>query len=142
DRDSKFIRRNKEPLQLLRATFLMHIRNAKKVEFTSIVQSGMKPFKEELIDYVGLAIDEFKREEEYQAFINMLREYVTKKETEVPIVHVVHGESFIFYDSDGREWSVHQLRALMKKTPLYLLGFPVEEWNLAPFIAMAPEKII
>lgn len=142
DRDSLIIRKNKHPIQLLRAIFLMHIRNAKQVNFASIIKSGMKAFKQDLIDYVGLAIDEFKREEEHQAFLNMVREYITKKAPVIPIIHVVHGNEFSYYSADGGEWSVREIRTLMKKTPLNLLGFPDEEWTLAPLIAMAPEIII
>jgi putative sporulation protein YtxC len=141
DADSKLIRKNKHPIQLLRAIFIMHLRNAKKVYFTSIIKFGMKAFKHDLIDYVGLAIDEVKREEEYQTFVNMLREYILKKEPITSSVYVVEGDEFSYYREDGTKWSAYEIRQAMKKTPLYLLGFPAEEWNLAPLIALAPEII-
>lgn len=141
DEDSKLLRKNKHPIQLLRAIFLMHIRNAHTVHFDSIVQFGMKAFKEDLIHYVGLAIDEFKREEEHQSFVNMLREYIIKKEPLLPLIHVVEGRTFRYFNVAGRPFSKIELRTLMSKAPLYLFGFHEEEWNLAPLIAMAPERI-
>lgn len=141
DEDSRLLRNNKHPIQLLRAIFLMHIRNTQTVHYDSIVKFGMKAFEQDLIDYVGLAIDEFKREEEHQSFINSLREYIVKQEPNVPLVHVVDGPTFGYYDPHGRRYSKLELRSLMRKAPLYLFGFPEEEWNLAPLVAMMPEQI-
>ena len=141
DEDSKMLRKHKHPVQLLRAIFLMHIRNAQTVHFDSIVQFGMKAFKKDLVHYIGLAIDEFKREEEHQSFINTLREYIHTKEPMIPLIHVVEGSPFSYYSTVGRQLSKIELRNIMKKAPLYLFGFPEDEWNLAPLIAMAPEKI-
>lgn len=141
DEDSRLLRNNKHPIQLLRAIFLMHIRNTQTVHYDSIMKFGMKAFERDLIDYVGLAIDEFKREEEHQSFINSLREYIVKQEPNVPLVHVVDGPTFGYYDSHGRRYSKLELRSLMRKAPLYLFGFPEEEWNLAPLVAMMPEQI-
>lgn len=141
DKDCKMLRKNKHPIQLLRAIFLMHIRNAQDVHFDWIVQTGMKAFKQDLIHYVGLAIDEFKREEEHQSFINTLREYIIKKEPAVPLIHVVGGNTFSYYHFTGKPYSKVELRSIMKKVPLYLFGLPEDEWNLTPLIALAPRKI-
>ncbi len=141
DEDSRLLRNNKHPIQLLRAIFLMHIRNTQTVHYDSIVKFGMKAFEQDLIDYVGLAIDEFKREEEHQSFINSLREYIVKQEPNSPLVHVVDGPTFGYYGPHGRRYSKLELRSLMRKAPLYLFGFPEEEWNLAPLVAMMPEQI-
>lgn len=141
DMDSLMIRKNKHPIQLLKAIFLMHIRNAPTIHFDSIVQFGMKVFKQDLINYVGLAIDEFKREEEHQSFINTLREYIIKKEPVIPIIHVREDSVFYYYNGQGRQLTRLELRTLMQKEPLYLIGLPQDEWNLAPLIAMAPKEI-
>ena len=141
DLDCIIIRENKHPIQLLRAIFLMHIRNTQTIHFDSIVQFGMKVFKEDLINYVGLAIDEFKREEEHQSFINTVREYVIKKEPNIPLIHVLEGNPFHYYSETGSLFSKLELHVLMKKEPLYLIGLPQDEWNLAPLVAMAPKEI-
>ncbi len=142
DSDCKMVRKNKHPVQLLKAIFLMHVRNTKIVSFDSIVQFGMKVFKQDLIDYVGLAIDEFKREEEHQSFIHSLREYVLKKESIISPVHVLEGSPFHYYDEQGKLLTKDELRHCITEQPLYLIGFPQDEWNLAPLVAMAPEDII
>lgn len=142
DLDCKMVRKNKHPVQLLKAIFLMHLRNTKTVNFDSIAQFGMKVFKQDLVDYVGLAIDEFKREEEHQSFINSLREYVLKKESIMPLVHVLEGSPFHYYDERGKLLTKNELQHCMSRQPLYLIGLPQDEWNLAPLVAMAPEEIM
>lgn len=142
DPDCKMIRKNKHPVQLLRAVFLMHLRNTEMVHFDSIAQFGMKVFKQDLVEYVGLAIDEFKREEEHQSFINSLREYVIKKESIVPLVLVLEGSPFHYYDEQGRLFTKSEIEQFITKQPLYLIGLPQDEWNLAPLVAMAPQEII
>src|SRR5699024_6418092 len=81
DKDSQHIRKNKDPEQLLQSLFIANIKETASIHYDSLVQFRIKAFKDHLIHYVGLAIDEFKREEEHQAFVNMLREYVATKET-------------------------------------------------------------
>ncbi|MHA6251425.1 sporulation protein YtxC [Oceanobacillus sp. CAU 1775] len=141
DADSIMIRQRKHPIQLLRAIFLMHIRNTTTLHFDSIVKFGMKIFKEELIHYVGLAIDEFKREEEHQSFIQTLREFIKKKESTVPLIHVLEGENFNYFNEQGRPFSKTELITRIKKDPLILFGLSQKEWNLTPLIALAPDRI-
>src|SRR5699024_8565204 len=112
DMDSSIIRKKKHPIQLLRAIFLMHIRNSQTIYFNTAVQSGMKFFKEELIHYVGLAIDEFKREEEHQSFINTLREYIIKKEPAASLIHVLDGNTFHYFDGQGKVYSKQDVNRL------------------------------
>ncbi|WP_382400558.1 putative sporulation protein YtxC [Lentibacillus salinarum] len=141
DDDSQMVRKNKDPSQLLYSLFLANIQQSGSIHFESIVNFQLKVFKNQLIHYVGLAIDEFKREEDHQAFIDMLRGYVKKRTPVVDTVHVLQGEAFSFFKSDGRQFSRMELRTLMQKEPLYIVGLDADELNLSPLITMAPEKI-
>ncbi|RKQ29920.1 putative sporulation protein YtxC [Oceanobacillus halophilus] len=144
DGDSLVVRKNKggDPNQLLVSLFIANIKDTENIHYDSIVKFGLKKFKDQLVQYVGLAIDEYKREEEHQEFVNMLREYITKKDPGMPIIHVLQGSTFVFYKETGKVISNMELRTIMQKEPLYLFGLDGEEMNLAPLIAMAPEKII
>lgn len=141
DEDSLKIRKDKDPRSLLQSLFIANIKNAEAVHFDSIVNFRLNPFKDQLIHYVGLAIDEFKREEDHQEFVNTLRNYITKKKSKVPLIHILQGESFIFFNEHGRRLSNKELRERMQKEALYIFGLDENELNLAPLIAMAPEKI-
>ncbi|HLR79097.1 MAG TPA: putative sporulation protein YtxC [Bacillota bacterium] len=144
EEDQRTPSRSKEkqnPLQLLMSLFLDHVKDTNVIHFDSIVNFRLNVFKDQLIHYVGLAIDEFKREEDHQSFINMLREYISRKEAAYEMIHILQGENFSFFAADGHQFSHRELRTIMQKEPLYIVGLDGEEYNLAPLIAMAPEKI-
>jgi putative sporulation protein YtxC len=141
DDDSLQVRKNKDPSQLLHSLFIANIKSTTTIHYDSIVNFRLKVFKDQLVHYVGLAIDEFKREEDHQAFINMLREYIVKKETSYDEIHVLQGQTFSFYKANGKQFSKMELRTLIQREPLYIAGLDENELNLAPLIAMAPKKI-
>lgn len=142
DQDSMQVRNYKDPQKLLLSLFIVNVKNATTVHYDSIVNFRLKVFKDQLIHLVGLAIDEFKREEDHQAFINMLREYIAKKEPRFPIIHILQGNPFLFFKPSGERFTNMELRMIMRKEPLYIVGLEGDELNLAPLVAMAPEKII
>ncbi|PAV30415.1 hypothetical protein CIL05_08050 [Virgibacillus profundi] len=141
DEDSLQVRNNKDPSQLLHSLFISNIKNTTAIHFDSIVKFRLKVFKDQLIHYVGLAIDEFKREEDHQEFVNMLREYIAKKEPSFKTIHILQGRTFSFFKQNGKRFTKMELRVLMQKEPLYIVGLNDDEMNLAPLVAMAPNKI-
>ncbi|SFB24591.1 putative sporulation protein YtxC [Lentibacillus halodurans] len=141
DDDIQLVRNYKDPSQLLYSLFLTNIKHSEAIHFDSIVHFQLKIFKDQIIHYVGLAIDEFKREEDHQAFIDMLRGYITKRKPVYDTIHILQGNSFSFFTPDGKRFSRMELRMLMQKEPLYIVGLDADELNLSPLIAMAPEKI-
>lgn len=130
-----------EPIQLLFSLFIANIKNSHAIHYDSVIKFGLKAFQDFLIHLVGLAIDEFKREEDHQEFVNMLRNYIEKKKSAIPVVHIVQGNPFTFYKQNGKAFSTMELRTIMKKEPLYIVGLDEDEMNLAPLIAMVPDKI-
>ncbi|MGM8213332.1 sporulation protein YtxC, partial [Virgibacillus sp. W0430] len=139
----KLIDRHKEmePKSSLYSLFMTNIKSSKVIHFDSIIQFQLNSFKERLVYDVGLAIDEFKREEDHQAFIQMLREYVQKKKTIFKEIHVLQGNHFTFYQANGRQLTQNDLHSLMEREPLYIVGLDRNERNLAPLITIAPERI-
>ncbi|TQS76231.1 putative sporulation protein YtxC [Ornithinibacillus gellani] len=130
-----------KPLQQLFHIFLDHVKQMETIHFDSIVKFRLGVVKDQLIHYVGLAIDEFKREEDHQTFINMLREYIEKKKSGFPVIHILQGDPFAFFKSSGKRFSNMELRMLMQQEPLYMVGLDSSEMNLAPLVAMAPNQI-
>ncbi len=141
DDDSQIVRNNKDPSQLLQSLFTANIENTETIHFDSIVNFQLKVFKDQLIHYVGLAIDEIKREEDHQAFVDMLREYIAKREASYSTIHILQGNPFSFFKPNGKRFTKMEMRVLMQKEPLYIVGLDADELNLAPLIAMAPNKI-
>ncbi|WP_234402449.1 putative sporulation protein YtxC [Oceanobacillus damuensis] len=141
EEESKRLRKNKDQRAFLKSLFVVNLKESFEFHFDSIVNFRLKPFKDQLITIVGLAIDEFKREEDHQAFVDMLRAYVIKKEPGFPVIHILQGNTFTFFTDNGKRMTNIDLRVLMKKEPLYIVGLHDNEFNLAPLIAMAPEKL-
>lgn len=135
------IDRLSDPHHLLYLLFYKNIQDHTIIHFDSLVKFRLGTYRNLLIDYVGLAIDEYKHEEDYQAFIDMLRKYIEKKDSMYPEIHVLQGENFTFFLPDGKEISTLELRKLIHEEPLYITGLGVEELNLSPLIAMNPNHI-
>src|SRR5690606_4971084 len=76
DAESIHVRKGVNLKHVLYSAFHRNIQDRTTVHYDSIVKFGLKTFKDDMIHYVGLAIDEYKREEEHQEFINGLRNYV------------------------------------------------------------------
>lgn len=137
----KLMDRKQDPKQALYTIFLNNVKEGKTIHFDSIVKFQLKAFKEQLIHDVGIAIDEFKREEDHQAFIQMLREYIQKKKSSFKEIHILQRNYFTFYQANGEQITQRQLSTIMQKEPLYIVGLDIRERNLAPLITMAPEEI-
>lgn len=121
--------------------FKSNLSNKQIVHFDSVINFQMQSFKNYLIDVVGLAIDEFKREEEHQDFIHSVREYIGKRKVKQDEIHIVQGNPFLFYNNNGNKYTTKQLKKIMYNEPLYVVGLDDTEMNLAPLIALLPNKI-
>ncbi|SDK42469.1 putative sporulation protein YtxC [Sediminibacillus albus] len=123
-------------------SFQSNIHSGEIVHFDSVVNFRLQTYREELIEIIGMAIDEFKREEDYQSFVQSLREYVAKKKSKFQVVHVIQGQHFKFYKSSGKPFSKMEIKMLIQQEPLYIVGLDEAELNITPLLAMAPEQII
>ncbi len=139
--DHPQLKNSTRPTQLLLSLFIENITNVTVIHFDSIVKFRLNIFKSQLLDYIGLAIDEYKQEEEHQSFVEMLRNYILKKKSTFNEIHVVQGMNFSFFRSNGKRFSTLELRNLMYQEPLYIVGLDANELNLAPLVAIAPQKI-
>src|SRR5699024_5140653 len=99
------LKKSIKPTQLLLSLFIENITNVSAVHFDSIVNFRLNVFKEQLLDYIGLAIDEIKQEKEHQSFVEMLRNYILKKKSTFNEIHVVQGMNFSFFRSNGKRFS-------------------------------------
>lgn len=130
-----------DPGLFLESLFITMIRNSSTIHYDSLVTFRIKPFKELIKCFTGLAIDELKREEDHLSFVNALREYIVKKKPVIPTVYMIQGDPFTFFDETGKRFTNIELQIIMQKEPLYIVGLDSNEWNLSPLIAMAPESI-
>lgn len=126
---------------ILETIFVEALKEEESVHFDSIIVFRMHTFYNDLIDFVGYALDEYKREEEYQSYVEHLREYMHLKPSNMDHLLIVQGPNFHFYDENGNLFGQEELKRLTNGEPLYLFGLEKEEMNITPIIALAPEKI-
>lgn len=124
----------------LMAIFLLHL-NEEEIHYDSIIHFRLHHYVDELTELIGFAIDEFKREEDYQAYVHTLREFVRKREPIYEIIHVVQTNPLHFYRNNGSSIQKEELAKLKDNFPLYMLGLPEDEWFITPLIVLSPSKI-
>lgn len=129
------------PLQLLLASFTSNLKYTTQMHYDSVIKFRLQLFKQQLKYYVGMAIDEYKLEEDHQAFIDTLRKFIAHKEAIYDEVHILQGKQFSFFKATGKSFSQLDIRTLLYDEPLYMVGLSMNELNLAPLIAIAPRRI-
>lgn len=112
-----------------------------KIYFDSLVTFCTTPLKNCLVDAVALGIDEFKREEEYQDFLESVRVFIERRGVRTAELHILQADQFAFFKASGKEYSRLELRNLMYDAALYIVGLDENETNLSPVIALSPKKI-
>ncbi|MEI5905505.1 putative sporulation protein YtxC [Bacillus spongiae] len=112
------------------------------ISFDSFVKFRLKEYQNRIIQYVEIAIDEYKMEQDYQMFIQTLREYIFEKEGKIKSVHVyLLDHKSIFYSDELKEMKRDELISKLDKRlfinhPLY-----IDSVTIAPLLSLAPKKI-
>ncbi|MFS0822451.1 putative sporulation protein YtxC [Bacillus sp. 1P02SD] len=109
--------------------------------FESFLKFRMRSYNEILLQIVESAIDEYKLEQEYQTFIQGLREFREKREPKLEQLHILHDEQFYFYTDTFTEIKRNELfkfidRKLILHQPMY-----IDSAVLAPLVSIAPKSI-
>ncbi|MFD1018992.1 sporulation protein YtxC [Thalassobacillus hwangdonensis] len=111
------------------------------LSFDDMMSFCFKHHRMLLLDYIGSAIDEFKREEDYQSWVDSLRTYMTKKESLVEEMHVLHRRSFYFFEKNGKRIAKEELEAQMNKEPVHLFLGDREDGMISPLLIYAPKRL-
>ena len=101
----------------------------------------MRAIQDEFVSLVGIAIDEYKLEQDYQEFIFLLRGLLEVRRPLLEEVHLVYKDEFFFYNQHFQLISKRNLanaidRKLMAENPMF-----VDSNTIAPLVSMAPRKI-
>ncbi|MBK5349043.1 putative sporulation protein YtxC [Bacillus sp. TH22] len=109
--------------------------------FSSYVRFRLRTYREMVTKLAEVAIDEYKMEQEYQIFIETLRQQVSSRKSRLSCVHLIFDESFIFYDDKGRRLKQEKLvqyidEELLKKQDVY-----IDTKVIAPLLSISPKKI-
>jgi putative sporulation protein YtxC len=113
----------------------------KSFSFDSFATFRLKSFYDSLYVYVEAAIDEYKLEQEYQSFIAALRDLLYKGETKMEIIHLLHNNSFSFFDENFKELDKYEIYKLIDKKLLIENPIYIDSKVLAPLISIAPKRL-
>ncbi|MBT2692844.1 putative sporulation protein YtxC [Bacillus sp. ISL-55] len=109
--------------------------------FDSFVMFRLKAYTEQLSQWVEIAIDEYKMEQEYQVFLHTLRDFLEGRKPQMSHLYLVIDENMIFYNQQFTEMKRSELfktidRKLLVNHPVY-----VDSGTIAPLLSIAPETI-
>lgn len=109
--------------------------------FDSFVMFRLKGYVEQLSQWVEIAIDEYKMEQEYQVFIHTLRDFLADRKPQLTHLYLVIDENMVFYNQHFIEMKRSELfkaidRKLLVNHPVY-----VDSGTIAPLLSIAPNAI-
>jgi putative sporulation protein YtxC len=117
------------------------LKSSHTFSFDAFLTFRLRTYLENLSIYIETAIDEYKLEQDYQAFIYYLRKFLYGRKAQMKYIHVIYDEGFIFYDENKHEMKRSELnkridRKLLSNHPVY-----VDSETIAPLISIAPDQI-
>ncbi len=109
--------------------------------FSSYVRFRLRTYREMVARLAEVAIDEYKMEQEYQMFIETLRQQVSDRKSRLSCVHLIFDESFIFYDDKGRRLKQERLVQYIDEELLKQKDVYIDTKVIAPLLSISPKKI-
>ena len=112
------------------------------VHFDSFVKFRLKDLHERMVMYVEKAIDEYKLEQDYQMFVQMLRDYLASKDNQQGTIHLYFSScDLLFFNGELKEMKRNELLSIVDKRLLTNHPVYVDSYTIAPLLSMAPKLI-
>jgi putative sporulation protein YtxC len=130
------------PREVIVEAFLAFITPEVSFCYESFLMFRLKSYHHCLLQYVEMAIDEYKLEQEYQNFVQNLRELVNRRRTLIETIHVVYDKQFWLYDE---YYDAIDNKGMFEKIAPFVkvrMGVEIEPSVLVTLIGIAPKKII
>lgn len=115
----------------------------KKISFSfdSFVTFRLRPFINRLEKYVELSIDEYKMEQEYQMFIQTLRDFISSRSAQKNSLHLLIDEEVMFFNEHFSEIKRIELTKMIDRKLLFNHPVYVDSTTIAPLLSIAPQFI-
>jgi len=111
------------------------------LSFDSFIKFRLRTYRQMLEGYVAISIDEYKMEQEYQMFVQMLREFLVDREPKMDILHLLFDEEITFYNDDFVEIKRGELTKMIDRKLLVNHPVYVDSISIAPLLSIAPTTI-
>jgi putative sporulation protein YtxC len=109
--------------------------------FDSLLKFRLRPYLQLLESYVEISIDEYKMEQEYQMFVQMLRDFLANREPKMDVLHILFDEEITFYNEQLVEMKRGELTRLIDRKLLVNHPVYVDSASIAPLLSIAPNSI-
>jgi putative sporulation protein YtxC len=110
--------------------------------FDSFLKFRLRPYLKVLESYVEISIDEYKMEQEYQMFIQTLRDFLTGREPKMDTLHLLFDEEITFFDEKFEEIKRGELMRMIDRKLLFNHPVYVDSASIAPLLSIAPKSIL
>ncbi|MGN7399937.1 putative sporulation protein YtxC [Cytobacillus praedii] len=109
--------------------------------FDSFVKFRMRPLMDQMAKYVEISIDEYKMEQEYQMFIQTLRDFLSNREAKLNQIHLLMDDGIHFFDDQFYEIKRSDLLRMIDRKLLFNHPVYVDSVTIAPLLSIAPTSI-
>jgi len=109
--------------------------------FDSFVKFRMRPLFDQMAKYVEISIDEYKMEQDYQIFVQTLREFLKGRTAKQNQIHVLMDDGILFFDEDFFEIKRSNLSRMIDRKLLFNHPVYVDSVTIAPLLSIAPTII-
>lgn len=135
-----FIKENGEEPQIREAVEEI-IQDHISFSFDSFLKFRLRPYLKMLESYVEISIDEYKMEQEYQMFIQTLRDFLASREPKMDTLHLLFDEEISFFDQHFEEIKRGELMKMIDRKLLFNHPVYVDSASIAPLLSIAPKNI-
>lgn len=137
---SVFLKHPKEGLNIRAAIDHVFQENV-SFSFDSFVKFRLRSYLKHLTNYVEISIDEYKMEQEYQMFVQMLRDFLVGRDPKFQVIHLLFDEEITFYNGQLEEIKRSELTKLIDRKLLVNHPVYVDSVTIAPLLSIAPTTI-
>ncbi|WP_079530486.1 sporulation protein YtxC [Halobacillus hunanensis] len=112
------------------------------VDFDWLSAFCLEEIYEELVDFTGKVLDEYKLEEAHQLMVDSWRRGVNNRDTGVQVLHVFHDDTLHYFHNEGNKVSRDELILYLKQYPdPFLTQLPIN-FGITPALIFAPDELI
>ena len=135
-----FLKRTIEDEQIKEAVDHVFQENI-SLQFESFSKFRLRSYFEVLENYVGISIDEYKMEQEYQMFVQTLRDFLKNRKAQIPVLHLLFDEEITFFYADFTEIKRAELVKMIDRKLLFNHPVYIDSASIAPLLSIAPTQI-
>ncbi|MGG4037461.1 putative sporulation protein YtxC [Heyndrickxia ginsengihumi] len=134
-----FVKRLDEPNELEKAVYSSL--ESDTVSIDSLLTFRLKEYFERLETYIEIAIDEYKMEQDYQIYVQTLRDYLKNREARIAHINLYFEEYGKFYNEQYQEISKNEMSELLDRRLLTNHPIYIDSATIAPLLSIAPTNI-